>query len=166
MITLNPIEDLVLISINNQWLQLIKNRQCIFSCHINSAKNGVGQLMGSEKTPLGWHQVSDVIGNGDPINTVFASRQPTGEIFNQELFKNNPDRDWILTRIIRLIGLEMGHNLGGDVDTYNRYIYLHGTPDNASFEQPSSHGCIRLRNLDIISLCQQINTQTKVWIYE
>lgn len=166
MITLKSIEPILFISIQAQTLQVIVNKQCVFLCTINSAKNGTGQAQGSEKTPLGWHTVCKTVGVDSPLNAVFISREFTGEIYSKELANKYPNRDWILTRILRLSGLEPGFNHGGDVDTFNRYIYIHGCPDETCFKTPSSHGCIRAKNKDIVHLSSLPITDAKVFIYE
>lgn len=119
---------------------------------VSTAKNGVGQKEGSEQTPLGKHRIFQKIGGDQPVNTVFIGRQPTGEIYTPELGAANVGRDWILTRILWLEGLEPGINQGGDVDTKSRYIYIHGCPDDASIDKPLSRGCVRMRNQDLIEL--------------
>src|SRR5690606_15661971 len=99
---------------------------------VSTAQVGVGQREGSGCTPLGWHYVRAAIGNGQPAGAVFCGRRPTGEVYSEALAETYPQRDWILTRILWLCGLERGVNRGGDVDSQRRYIYLHGTP----FDQP------------------------------
>lgn len=131
---------------------------------VSTALNGVGSEKNSGKTPLGKHQVRAMIGAGAPINSVFVARRTTGEIYDSELAANNPNRDWILTRIIWLSGLEKGKNRLGNVDTMQRYIYIHGTPDTEPMGQALSHGCIRMRNSDIIELFDLISAHTLVEI--
>lgn len=129
---------------------------------ISTAANGVGQQRGSYQTPLGRHVVRAKIGHNALINSVFVGRRPTGEIWSPELAEKFPDRDWILTRILWLCGLEPGKNRFGDVDTMRRYIYLHGSPDSVAMGEPGSIGCIRMRNRDIIELFDRIPAQTTV----
>lgn len=131
---------------------------------ISTAKNGLGEKLGSECTPRGWHAIHNVIGLKNEINSVFVAREWTGEIYSEELFANHPDRDWILTRIIQLSGLEPGFNQGGDVDSLSRYIYIHGTPDRIKMGVLGSRGCIRMRNLDIIELAEWVNLNTRIYI--
>lgn len=119
---------------------------------ISSAWLGTGQLKGSNQTPLGRHIVRAKIGDGEPINRVFVARRPTGEIYSSDLAEAQPKRDWILTRILWLSGCERGVNRLGQVDTMQRYIYIHGTPDSEPMGQPLSHGCIRMRNAELIEL--------------
>ncbi|NBO81743.1 MAG: L,D-transpeptidase [Betaproteobacteria bacterium] len=119
---------------------------------ISSSKNGVGQQQGSYQTPHGRHQIRAKIGAGSAWNTVFVGRRKTGEIWSPALAGQFPQRDWILTRILWLSGLEPGKNRFGEVDTMRRYIYLHGSPDTAVMGEPGSIGCIRMKNSDIVSL--------------
>ena len=133
---------------------------------IATAKNGIGQKFGSECTPLGEHIIRAKIGDAQPINTVFVARRPTGEIYSEELAQAHAQRDWILTRILWLSGCEVGHNRLGKVDTMRRYIYIHGAPDSHQMGVPSSHGCIKMRNQDIIDLFDLVAVGTKVTIHK
>lgn len=92
------------------------------------------------------------IGDGCPLGTVFRGRRPTGEIYDEALAAAYPGRDWILTRILWLTGCEPGRNRGGCVDTLRRFIYIHGCPDCEPMGEPRSHGCIRMRNCDLVAL--------------
>ncbi len=154
------------IDISKQILTLLEDTNILSSYAISTAKNGVGQQNGSECTPLGNHVVDAKIGENAEENSVFVGREETGEIFSEELQKSNPERDWILTRILWLSGLEDGKNRGGEVDTKSRYIYIHGCPDSDSFSKPSSHGCVKMRNKDIIELFKNIDAGTLVFIHE
>lgn len=129
---------------------------------ISSAKNGTGQKNGSFCTPLGKHIIRAKIGIGQPVNTVFIKRRPTGEIYSPELAAQFPQRDWILTRILWLSGCEPGFNRFGSVDTMRRYIYIHGTPDSVEMGKPGSIGCIRMRNNDLMDLFDQVSAGTPV----
>ena len=133
---------------------------------VSTAANGAGEKNGSECTPRGWHVIHEKVGDGCDADTVFVGRQPTGEIYSRALSTQQPDRDWILTRILWLDGLEEGLNKSGDVDTLQRYIYIHGSPDEVRMGEPGSHGCIRMRNDDIISLYDLADVGTRVFIRE
>jgi lipoprotein-anchoring transpeptidase ErfK/SrfK len=133
---------------------------------ISSAKNGVGEQNGSYRTPRGRHLVRAKIGAGQPVNTVFVERRPTGETYSPELARENPGRDWILTRILWLSGLERGVNRMGRVDTMRRAIYIHGSPDTADMGKPGSRGCIRMHNRDIVELFDLVPVRTIVEIQE
>ncbi len=144
------------ICIKTQQLELRENERIVMQLPISSGAAGTGQLEGSGQTPLGRHRVRALIGAGQPAGAVFRGRRPTGEIWTPELDAACPGRDWILSRIIWLCGCELGFNRLGRVDTQRRYIYLHGTPDNAPLGEPRSHGCIRLQKEAIIALFDRI----------
>ena len=133
---------------------------------ISSALNGAGERNGSFCTPRGRHVIRAKIGAGQPPNTVFVRRRPTGEIYNADLAAQYPGRDWILTRILWLSGSEPGFNRLGDVDTMRRYIYIHGTPDSVALGTPGSIGCIRMNNNDLIELFEQVDAGDSVLIQE
>jgi lipoprotein-anchoring transpeptidase ErfK/SrfK len=145
------------ITIPDQQLTLIDDQGEILKQYlISSAKNGTGQQQNSFCTPLGRHIVRAKIGAGQPVNTVFVRRRPTGEIYTPALGKQFPKRDWILTRILWLSGCEPGYNRLGSVDTMRRYIYIHGTPDNVEMGKPGSIGCIRVANHDLLELFEKV----------
>ena len=153
------------ISITQQRLDLLDDGGDVTKQYvISSAKNGVGQENGSFRTPLGKHIIRAKIGAGQPANTVFIRRRPTGEIYTPELGKRYPNRDWILTRICWLSGCEPGFNRLGSVDTMRRYVYIHGSPDSVEMGKPGSIGCIRMRNCDLIELFDKVRAGTSVEI--
>jgi hypothetical protein len=152
------------ISLPDQRLELLEGNQPVAIYPVSTARNGPGEQCGSGCTPRGWHRVRIKIGAGLPLNTVFVGRRPTGEIHSPELAALQPERDWILTRILWLTGLEPGRNRGGDRDTLRRFIYIHGCPDTAPMGEPHSHGCIRMRNRDLLELFEQVNPGDRVWI--
>lgn len=154
------------ISASNQQLHLIEDDSIIKTYAISTAKNGLGEQKGSECTPRGWHRVRAKIGTGQPLYTVFVGRRPTGEIYGPSLAEQYPTRDWILTRILWLGGLEAGKNRYGQVDSCWRYIYIHGSPDHAVTPIPSSHGCIRMKNADVLDLFNRVAVGIKVYIHE
>ena len=131
---------------------------------ISSAANGPGEESGSYCTPRGRHVVRARIGAGQPPGTVFRARRPTGEMYSPELGAAQPERDWILTRILWLSGKEPGFNRLGSCDSMRRYIYIHGTPDEAFEQAPRSHGCIRMRNADLVELFDLVPAYTPVEI--
>jgi lipoprotein-anchoring transpeptidase ErfK/SrfK len=131
---------------------------------VSTGKNGLGEQEGSECTPRGWHAVYAVLGHHYPPNSVFVSREWTGEIYSPTLGAQYPERDWILTRIIQLDGLEPGRNRGGNVDTLQRYIYIHGTPNVTTLGKPGSKGCIRMANDDLIALAEWVSVGTRVCV--
>lgn len=133
---------------------------------VSTAAKGAGEENGSFKTPRGVHCVRAKIGGGQPENTVFVRRRPTGEVYSAELGEKYPERDWILTRILWLSGCEPGRNRLGRVDTMRRYIYVHGTPDGTNLGEPGSHGCIRMANRDIVELFDLLPIYSTVLITE
>lgn len=133
---------------------------------VSTGKNGIGEQENSGKTPRGWHKVAEKIGASAPLNSVFIARQATGEVYSEELAQQFPNRDWILTRILWLSGLEEGFNCGEGCDTYKRYIYIHGTPDTEPMGIPESHGCIRMRNIDLVELFELVDENALVYISE
>lgn len=159
------VEKLIDVDISKQQLSLFEGDNVISLYAISSAKNGTGQKNGSECTPLGNHSIYLKFGSKAKENSVFIGRKETGEIFTEELRQNNPERDWILTRILWLSGQDEGENKGGEVDTLSRYIYIHGCPDSDSFSKPSSHGCVKMRNRDIIELFENVDAGTRVFIH-
>ena len=136
------------------------------SYSVSTSKNGPGERKDSYCTPRGRHIVRAKIGAGAAENTIFKGRRPSGEIYTPELGERNPGRDWILTRILWLSGCELGFNRLRDVDTMQRYIYIHGSPDSAQMGSPGSIGCIRMRNRDIIELFDLAAPGTPVDIRE
>jgi len=155
------------ITIATQQLDLLDaHGELIRQYLISSARNGTGQENGSFCTPLGKHIIRAKIGAGQPVNTVFIKRRPTGEIYTPELGQQYPKRDWILTRILWLSGCEPGLNRLGSVDTMRRYIYIHGTPDSVNMGKPGSIGCIRMHNSDLLELFDRVNAGTQVDIHK
>lgn len=152
------------ISIQQQRLFFFMDGRCEKSFLISTAKNGVGEIAGSYCTPRGWHSITEIIGLDAPINAVFKARQPTGQIYSPELEQELPNQDWILTRIIRLAGAEVSFNQGGDCDSYQRFIYIHGCADKAPLGEPASHGCVRMNNKDIIQLAICLQQGDSVFI--
>jgi len=154
------------ISIAKQQLQLVDDGVVSRIYPVSTAKNGAGQHRGSYCTPTGWHRIRAKIGAGQPLNSIFIGRRPTGEIYTSQLAAAQPLRDWILSRILWLSGLEPGFNRYGEVDSGWRYIYIHGTPDELMRGVPESHGCIRMANADVIELFDLVAAGCRVWIHE
>ena len=153
------------VHIATQQLDLLDDaNQLLRRYSISTAANGVGEMYGSYCTPRGKHIIRAKIGTDQPENTVFVRRRPTGEIYTPELGVQFPERDWILTRILWLSGCEPGFNRLGENDTMRRYIYIHGTPDSAQLGAPGSHGCIRMRNTDLVELFDLVPTGMAVEI--
>ncbi len=155
----------LLLSIKKQVLTLYESR-AIKEFSISTALNGAGEQSGSECTPRGLHIIRAKVGDHLPLNAVFVGRRFTGEIYSEELARRFPKRDWILTRILWLSGKEPGCNRLGSVDTMRRYIYIHGPPDSEPMGIPASHGCIRMRNADVMSLYDLVPVGTELFIEE
>ena len=157
----------IVVSINEQHLYAYDSAgSVVMDCAVSTAKNGFGQLSGSECTPLGSHRVRAKIGSGQASNAVFVGRRPSGEIYSEALARRLPHRDWILTRILWLCGNESGLNRGSAVDTQRRYIYIHGAPDSHPMGVPSSHGCVKMHNQDILALFDIAHVGLQVQINE
>ncbi len=156
--------QIIRISLAEQQLTLWQEDTQIAAYSVSTARNGAGEQQGSGRTPRGWHRIRIKIGDGHALNTVFAGRRPTGEIYNAQLAAQYPERDWILTRILWLTGLESGYNRGRHCDTLRRFIYIHGCPDSEPMGVPLSHGCIRMRNQQLVALFDQVKAGDRVWI--
>jgi lipoprotein-anchoring transpeptidase ErfK/SrfK len=155
------------ISIPAQRLRLLDDAgRSLAEYVVSTAANGPGEASGSGCTPRGRHVVRARIGAGAAVGAVFVGRRPTGEIWTPELAAQFPQRDWILTRILWLSGCEPGFNRLGSVDSMRRYIYIHGTPDSEPMGEPRSHGCIRMRNCDVIALFERVPVGTPVDIVD
>jgi hypothetical protein len=154
----------IVVDLASQTLELFEGGRVFRKYAVSTGSNGPGEQCHSGCTPLGMHRVRIRIGDGCSEGAVFVGRRATGEIYHAELAKQHPERDWVLTRILWLTGLETGRNRGGKVDTLRRYIYIHGCPDTEPMGEPRSHGCIRMRNADVVELFDLVTTGTSVEI--
>lgn len=152
------------VSPSTQQLYLLDDHEVLKQYTISTAKNGLGEQKNSFKTPRGLHMIRAKIGANLPINAIFRARRFTGKLYTSELNDQDPSRDWILTRILWLSGLEPGFNRLGNVDTMQRYVYIHGSPDDRPTGIPTSRGCIRMHNEDIVELFELVDYGTKVYI--
>ena len=153
------------ISIKQQMLTVLNgDNELLAQYPVSTAANGAGCEKNSGCTPMGAHIIRAKIGAGAPENTVFVARRPTGEICTPALMAEFPNRDWILTRILWLSGTEIGKNRLGNVDTMQRYIYIHGTPDSTDMSKIGSHGCVRMRNNDLLALFELVKVGAPVVI--
>jgi hypothetical protein len=152
------------VSIPRQLLEWVEDDEVVRAWLVSTARNGPGEQRGSECTPRGWHRIRARIGDGTTLNAVFRGRRPTGEIYGDELEARHPGRDWILTRILWLGGLDPGFNRYGNVDTTWRYVYIHGSPDQGVTGIPASHGCIRMKSPDMIDLFDRVPVGMRVLI--
>lgn len=151
----------VWVSVDEQVLRVIQAGAVLLEVPCATARNGVGSRIDSLKTPVGWHSVSKKLGQDAPWGQVFRARRPTGEIWKPG---GDTTEDLVLTRVLLLDGEEPGVNKGGEVDSMARFIYIHGTNDEAKIGAPSSHGCIRLRNDDVIRAFQLIPAGARVLV--
>ena len=154
------------VSIAEQTLTLTDDEGGQTTWSVSTAANGPGEAEGSNCTPRGHHVIRACIGTGQPTNAVFVARRPTGEVYTPALAEAHPGRDWILSRILWLSGSEPGRNRLGSVDSMRRFIYIHGTPDSEPMGVPRSHGCVRMRNADIIDLFDRVTVGCPVVIEE
>ncbi|CAA6800699.1 MAG: L,D-transpeptidase catalytic domain [uncultured Thiotrichaceae bacterium] len=156
----------IMVSIAKQRLYLLDNASIVDEFVISTASNGSGCQSGSEKTPLGVHRIAQKIGGGSSIYTRFVGRKSTGEYLPSLAHGEYSEVDAITSRIIWLEGLEKGLNKGGNVDSFERYIYIHGTNEEWRLGAPASHGCIRMLNRDVISLFDIVAVHSLVVIVE
>ncbi|CDH47306.1 ErfK/YbiS/YcfS/YnhG family protein [Candidatus Contendobacter odensis Run_B_J11] len=157
-------ERLIRVDLLEQQLELLEGGRVAAIYPVSTARNGSGEQRGSGCTPRGWHRIRIKIGAGLPLNAVLVGRRPTGEIYIPELADHYPERDWILSRVLWLTGLEAGFNRGGECDTLRRYIYIHGCPDHQPMGIPLSHGCIRMHNRDLLELFNRVDAGDRVFI--
>jgi len=156
----------IIVDLAAQRLQLLDGDQEIRSYAVSTALRGAGEQRDSQRTPRGLHIIRAMIGAGLSPGAVLVGRRPTGEVWSPELARRYPGRDWILSRILWLSGTEVGRNRLGAVDSMQRYIYIHGTPESEPLGQPASHGCVRMKNADILELFDLVRVGTPVDIRE
>ena len=157
--------QVILVDATLQRLLLIEQGQVTGSWVISTAEAGLGSQKGSNQTPLGVHRVAQRFGDGAPLGTIFKARRNTGlvaRILTEPGARSQADN--VTTRILWLDGLEPGLNKGGQVDSFERYIYIHGTDEEGRLGAPASHGCIRMRNQDVVELYQRVGVDTLVVI--
>lgn len=157
----DPDAHLVLIDLERQALRVLREGVEVFRCTISSAANGIGCTEGSGCTPHGWHRIAAVLGRGEPAGMRFVSREPTGETWSG----GPAEGDWILSRILWLEGLEPGVNRGAGVDSFERYIYIHGTNHENLLGSPASHGCVRVSNADAVLLADHLQEGDLVFLH-
>jgi len=144
--------NLLLVDLSRQTLILLRHGVARARYRVSTSRRGAGEREGSHQTPRGWHRVVRWIGAGQPAGRVFVSRRATGRVLNAAERRAGGDTDLIVTRILRLRGLEPGRNAGPGVDSYARYIYIHGTNQEQLLGRPASGGCIRMASRDVIDL--------------
>ena len=146
------INQLLFVSIKQQRIYLIRHGKLVTSYSISSSEYGLGGVQNSKRTPQGLHKIQNKIGKGVPPRGIIKGGIYTGEKADLQHYPISIDGDFVTTRLLWLRGLEDGINLGGNVDSYTRRIYIHGTPEEGLIGKPSSHGCIRMTNHEIIEL--------------
>jgi hypothetical protein len=156
-----PTKYVLTVSVARQSVSLFEDGQFVKRFPCSTSRFGIGQIIGSNRTPLGLHRIAEKIGGGEPAGTVFQSRQIVGHTSQPEFAAAK-----ITTRILWLEGLEPGFNQGTNVDSHERYIYIHGTADQKTIGQPASCGCIHLADADLIQLFDLLPSGTLVWIAE
>ena len=156
-----PTKYLLTVNISKQTVSLFENGAFVKKYPCSTSRFGIGQQENSNCTPLGLHRVAEKIGDGEPAGTIFKSREVVGNVSELGVKAGG-----ITTRIMWLDGLEPGLNRGGDVDTHARYVYIHGTADQASIGRPFSSGCTHLADPDLIKLFDMLPSGTMVWIEE
>ena len=162
---IKPGERLLAVRISTATLQFFRKGELIKSYGVSTSKRPPSNVKNSLGTPRGLHEIAERIGASQPPGMVFKSRAPTGQHFSELLTSEDGINDNLITsRILWLRGLEPGVNRGGDVDTYERYVYIHGTNHGARIGQPLSSGCVLLRDLDIIELYEEVRVRDLVWI--
>lgn len=154
----------ILINISEQKLYLLRSRQVLAAYSVSTSRYGTGNQADSQKTPLGLHRVAEKIGNGCGLGEIIKARVPTGQLVNIIREPRSGGQDVITTRVLWLEGLEPGVNRGLSVDSYERYIYIHGTPEEGLIGQPASIGCIRMKNADVMALFGGVDEGTLVLI--
>ena len=160
---IKPGERILVVRIGTATLQMVRKGELMKSYVISTSKRSASNVKHSRGTPRGLHEIAERIGGGQPPGMTFKARIPTGRHFS-ELTDAEANGNLITSRILWLRGLEPGVNRGGDVDTYERYIYLHGTNHEDRIGKPLSAGCILLRNLDIVELYESVRSGDHVWI--
>ena len=159
----HPDHPYIYINIDQQLLSLVRpDSMSVQSYAVSTSRLGPGQQINSYKTPLGIHKIARKIGQGEPLGRVFKARIATDQLSYAEDYQG--EQDVISSRILWLQGLQPGYNQGADVDTYDRYIYIHGTPDEARIGQPVSQGCIRMKNHQVIELFDLVHENDLVII--
>ena len=161
---LRDFHEIIFVSIKNQKLYHIKNNRVINNFSVSSSKYGTGNKNGSNKTPLGLHKIKEKHGEGVPINGKMVGRIFYNQIANIYKDTTESKTDDITSRILWLEGIEKGKNKGEGIDSYSRYIYIHGTSEEGKLGTPASHGCIRMKNKDVIDLYNKVEVGTLVLI--
>ena len=156
--------DILVVSLQEQCMYVLNGDSVIRQYEISGAALGAGNQSGSNQTPLGLHRIKEKHGDDVPLGGIMKSRQFTGEVARIYTDPTDVEEDHVTTRVLWLEGMEPGKNKGGNVDSYQRYIYIHGTPEEGLIGQPASHGCIRMYNEEVIELYNASETGRLVLI--
>lgn len=156
--------NLIIVSVDHQMMYCVDSGKVSETFPVSTSKYGVGCTEGSNMTPTGFHMIADKVGEGEPIGMQFRWKEPTGEVLEIYTDSTDVEKDWMTTRLMHLKGLEQGLNLGDGVDSYSRHIYIHGTQEEGLIGTPASHGCIRMKNEDVIKLYSQVEEGDIVYI--
>lgn len=151
------------VSAGHQRLVGLRGDRIEFIYVCSTAARGLGGRENSFQTPLGWHAIDEKIGAGQPWGTIFVERKPIGRVWSPD---QPTEKDYVLSRILWLRGLEPGVNQGKGFDSHDRFIYIHGTPAEGKLGTPASMGCIRLSNDDVIELFDRVPSGTKLLVTE
>ena len=157
-------DEVLFVNITKQKMYYIKEGGIVKTYVISSSNYGVGNKAGSNKTPIGLHKVKQKFGEETPINGKMIGRVFYGDIATIYTDNTKSKTDDVCSRILWLVGLEEGLNKGEGIDSYNRYIYIHGTSEEGLLGKPASHGCIRMKNKEVIELYERIKIDTLVLI--
>ena len=160
------VKELLFVAIKQQRIYLIRQEKMITSYPISTSKYGTGEIANSKKTPLGLHKIQNKIGKGVPLRGIIKGGVFTGQKAELQHYPISMDSDFVTTRLLWIRGLEQGKNLGGNVDSYSRRIYIHGTPEEGLIGKPSSHGCIRMTNHEVIELFELVEKGLHVMILD
>ncbi|MDI9348158.1 MAG: L,D-transpeptidase [Methylacidiphilales bacterium] len=160
-IGIEPSQLWLYVSIEKQSLMLLEGIVVKKQYQISTSKFGIGNQQGSYKTPTGWHEIAECIGHHASLGEIFKSRISTGQLYSNATEKNE---DSITTRILWLRGLEHGLNVGEGIDSYDRFIYIHGTNQEQLIGTPASFGCVRMGNSDIAEMFPIVNVKMLVLI--
>ncbi len=159
--------ELLYVGINRQKLYHLKNDELVSVYEVSTSSHGAGNLLGSNKTPVGLHRIREKIGAGVPVGGVFVGKKYTGSTVEISTTNTQSERDDITSRVLSLEGLELGVNTGKkEIDSYHRKIYIHGTPEEGLIGKPASHGCIRMKNREVIELFKTVSEGTLVLILD
>jgi hypothetical protein len=161
---IKPGERVLAVRISTATLQFFRRGELAKSYVVSTSRKPPSNIKNSMGTPRGLHEIAERIGAGQPPGMVFKSRVPTGRHFSEVLDREPNNDNLITSRILWLRGLEPGVNQGGNVDTYERYVYVHGTNHEARLGEPLSAGCVLMRNLDIVELYEEVRVGDRVWI--